>query len=94
MTDGTAWLAAPRPMGHVGYRVVVALGLTRQERADRLAATVEYEAAHIAVPVGELSLPKDPIVSGTLSAARGWNRRRHETGGTVIGRTALGSMPT
>lgn len=53
MTDGTTWLAAPRAITFGGHHVVLARGLTPEELADRLAATVLYDAEHIAVPVGE-----------------------------------------
>ncbi|MFI6526592.1 DUF6461 domain-containing protein [Streptomyces uncialis] len=53
MTDGTTWLAAPQSIAFGGYHVVLARGLSPVELADRLAATVLYEAEHIAVAVGE-----------------------------------------
>ncbi|MFE0464643.1 DUF6461 domain-containing protein [Kitasatospora sp. NPDC058965] len=52
MTDGTAWLAAPRAIAFGGYWVVLARGLSMQELADRLAATVADGGRHVAVGVG------------------------------------------
>ncbi|MFD8210686.1 DUF6461 domain-containing protein [Streptomyces sp. NPDC059695] len=53
MTDGTTWLAAPQSIAFGGYHVVLARGLSPEELADRLAATLLYEAEHIVVAVGE-----------------------------------------
>ncbi|MEU8435459.1 hypothetical protein AB0F18_21590 [Streptomyces sp. NPDC029216] len=53
MTDGTTWLAAPQSIAFGGYHVVLARGLSPQELAERLAATLQYEAEHSAVAVGE-----------------------------------------
>ncbi|MFH7599273.1 hypothetical protein WDV06_29870 [Streptomyces racemochromogenes] len=53
MTHETAWLAAPQSIAFGGYRVVLARGLSPEELADRLAATVLYDAEHIAVAAGE-----------------------------------------
>ncbi|MFB7361658.1 DUF6461 domain-containing protein [Streptomyces hydrogenans] len=53
MTDGIAWLADPRSIAYGGYFVVLARGLSPEDLAERLSATLEYEAEHIAVPVGE-----------------------------------------
>ncbi|MFI6086219.1 DUF6461 domain-containing protein [Streptomyces sp. NPDC051217] len=53
MTDGTTWLAAPQPITFGGYYVVLARGLSTEELADRLAATVLYDTEHIASAVGE-----------------------------------------
>ncbi|MEW2374380.1 hypothetical protein AB0940_34260 [Streptomyces sp. NPDC006656] len=52
MTDGTTWLA-PQSIAFGGYHVVLARGLSPQELAERLAATLQYDAEHVAVPVGE-----------------------------------------
>ncbi|MFC9484596.1 DUF6461 domain-containing protein [Streptomyces hydrogenans] len=53
MTDGTTWLAAPRSIAFGGYYVVLARGLSPEELADRLAATLLYKADHVVVAVGE-----------------------------------------
>lgn len=53
MTDGTTWLAAPHSIAFGGYHVVIARGLSPQELADRLAATLLYEAEHVIEAVGE-----------------------------------------
>ncbi|CAM5497212.1 hypothetical protein SAVIM338S_03541 [Streptomyces avidinii] len=53
MTDGTTWLAAPQSIAFGGYRVVIGRGLSPEELADRLAATLLYEAEHMVVAVGE-----------------------------------------
>ncbi|MCZ0983471.1 hypothetical protein O1L60_42395 [Streptomyces diastatochromogenes] len=49
MTDGTTWLAAPQSIAFGGYYVVLARGLSPEELADRLAATLLYEADHVVV---------------------------------------------
>ncbi|MCX4782977.1 hypothetical protein [Streptomyces sp. NBC_01264] len=53
MTDGTTWLAAPQSIAFGGYHVVLARVLSPEELADRLAATVLYDAEHMVVAVGE-----------------------------------------
>ncbi|MGW6487096.1 hypothetical protein [Streptomyces sp. NPDC055056] len=53
MTDGIAWLADRQSIAFGGYHVVLARGLSPQELAERLAATLLYEAEHVVVPVGE-----------------------------------------
>ncbi|MFE9254705.1 hypothetical protein [Streptomyces sp. NPDC006879] len=53
MANETTWLAAPRSVAFGGYHVVLARGLCEQELAERLAATLVYDAAHVVVPVGE-----------------------------------------
>ncbi|MEU8716141.1 hypothetical protein [Streptomyces sp. NPDC048663] len=53
MTDGIAWLADQQSIAFGGYHVVFARGLSPQELAERLAATLRYEAEHVVVPVGE-----------------------------------------
>nr|WSX53715.1 hypothetical protein OG409_35220 [Streptomyces sp. NBC_00974] len=52
MTNGTTWLAAPRSIAFGGYHVVLARGLSPDELADRLAASV-YGGDHVAEAVGE-----------------------------------------
>lgn len=52
MTNGTTWLAARRSIAFGGYCVVLARGLSPEELADRLAATV-YDTKHTAVAAGE-----------------------------------------
>ncbi|MFG2757953.1 hypothetical protein [Streptomyces wuyuanensis] len=53
MTDGTTWLAAPRPIAFGGHRVVLARGIVPRELADRLAETVSYDAEYIVVEAGD-----------------------------------------
>jgi hypothetical protein len=53
MTDGTTWLAARQSIAFGGHYVVLARGLSPDELADRLAATVLYDTEHTAVTVGE-----------------------------------------
>lgn len=53
MTDQTTWLAAPQSIAFGGYHVVLTRGLSTEELADRLAATVLYDTKHIAAAVGE-----------------------------------------
>ncbi|MFD7079938.1 hypothetical protein [Streptomyces sp. NPDC059918] len=53
MTDGTTWLAALQSIAFGGYHVVLARGLSLEELADRLAATLLYETEHVVVAVGE-----------------------------------------
>ncbi|MGW2017661.1 hypothetical protein [Streptomyces sp. NPDC001927] len=57
MTDGTTWLAAPQSIAFGGYHVVLARGLSPQELAERLAATLLYDTEHTVVPVGEHTGP-------------------------------------
>ncbi|MFD8147099.1 DUF6461 domain-containing protein [Streptomyces sp. NPDC059708] len=52
MTDGTTWLAAPRPIAIGGYHVVLARGLTPEELANRIAENAD-DGQCIAVAVGE-----------------------------------------
>ncbi|WP_331738056.1 DUF6461 domain-containing protein [Streptomyces sp. NBC_01276] len=52
MTHGTTWLADPQSIAFGGYHVVLARGLSPNELAARLAATV-YDGRHIAVAVGD-----------------------------------------
>ncbi|MFE7752576.1 hypothetical protein [Streptomyces sp. NPDC057428] len=53
MTDGTTWLADRQSIAFGGYHVVSARGISPQELATRLAATLLYEAEHVVVPVGD-----------------------------------------
>ncbi len=53
MTNGTTWLAARQSIAFGGYHVVLARGLSPEELADRLAATVLYDTKHTAVAAGE-----------------------------------------
>ncbi|MEU8544466.1 hypothetical protein AB0C52_31490 [Streptomyces sp. NPDC048717] len=52
MTDGIAWLAAPRCIAYGGYRVVLAKGLSPEELADRLSAVMHY-GQHVVEQAGE-----------------------------------------
>ncbi|MEV5885964.1 hypothetical protein AB0L74_25140 [Streptomyces sp. NPDC052020] len=53
MTDGTTWLADRQSIAFGGYHVVLARGLSPRGLAERLAATLLYDAEHIVVPVGD-----------------------------------------
>jgi hypothetical protein len=53
MTDGMTWLADRQAIAFGGYHVVMARGLSPQELAKRLAATLLYDAEHLVVPVGD-----------------------------------------
>ncbi|QIP83622.1 hypothetical protein GLX30_05565 [Streptomyces sp. Tu 2975] len=53
MTDGTTWLAARQSIAFGGHYVVLARGVSPDELADRLAATVLYDTEHTAVTVGD-----------------------------------------
>lgn len=54
MTDGTAWLAAPRSITFGGYSVLLARGLGSEELVARFATTV-LGPARTVYPVGELT---------------------------------------
>lgn len=53
MTDGTTWLADRQSIAFGGYHVVLTRGLSPQELAKRLAATLLYDTEHVVVPVAD-----------------------------------------
>ncbi|MFJ1709698.1 hypothetical protein [Kitasatospora sp. NPDC088346] len=73
MTDGMAWLAAPRSIAFDGHGVALARGLDVGELVSWIAATVDGPG-RTARPVGELT--GDRVAAPSTAATRWVGRAR------------------